>query len=175
MERLLETYSEMTKKTVIAIDPGASGAIAWRNHLGERYVVNMPDTPMGILAQIRKICDEEDEYGVIYPNSEYVCYLEDVGHGLPGQSSSATAKFGRHNGHLEMALYAEGIKMVKVTPQKWEKSFALGKSSEYSKSDWKRRLKQRAEELYPQFKVTLKNSDALLMLNYAEKCESIVS
>lgn len=145
---------------IIAIDPGASGAIAWRNSKDlSKHVINMPDTPKGILEQLREI--EDDNL-----LCDIVCYLEDVGHGLPNQSSSATAKFARHNGHLEMALLAEGIKIVKVTPQKWEKVFSLGKSSEYEKAEWKRRLKNKAEELYPDKKITLKNADALLMLEY---------
>lgn len=148
-------------KVIIAIDPGASGAIAWRDaEDGSKHVVNMPDTPKGILEQLRQI---EDDNNLL----ECVCYLEDVGHGIPNQSSSATAKFARHNGHLEMALMAEGIKTIKVTPQKWEKIFGLGKSTDHDKAEWKRRLKQKAEELYPDKKVTLKNADALLILDYA--------
>lgn len=142
-------------RVIMAIDPGASGAIAWRDASGIRRVVNMPDTPRGIYDAIVEARGE---------SGEAVCYLEDVGHGIPGQSSSATAKFARHNGHLEMALLALGIKVVKMTPQKWEKEFSLGKSSQFEKSEWKRRLKQKAEELYPNVKVTLKNADALLLL-----------
>lgn len=155
------------EKVIIAIDPGASGAIAWRDGKGVRHVTNMPDTPRGILEQIRGIEDEVDDDGIIRPLSDYECYLEDVGKGMPGQSSSATASFARHNGHLEMALIAEGIRIIKVLPQKWEKTLGIGKSSDCpTKADWKRKLKQKAEELYPQFKVTLKNADALLILEY---------
>ena len=150
-------------RVVMAIDPGASGAISWSSE-DRLDVVKMPDTPLGILSQIREICDGHER-------GDVVCWLEDVGHGLPGQSSSATAKFARHNGHLEMALLSVGAKIVKVTPSKWEKQLGIGKSTECGKPEWKRRLKQKAQELYPQFKVTLVNCDALLLLDVALKNE----
>lgn len=160
-------------KIIIGIDPGAnSGAIAWRDGNGTSHVRNMPETPRGIVDLIREIEDEVDDNGIIRPSTDFVCYLEDVGKGVPGQSSSATAKFARHNGHLEMALICEGIKIEKVLPQKWMSGLGIGKSKDCaSKTEWKNRLKQKAEELYPQFKVTLKNSDALLILHHAIKNE----
>ena len=36
-----------------------------------------------------------------------------------------------------------------VTPQKWIKMYQLGKSSDYEKSEWKRRLKAKAQDLFP--------------------------
>lgn len=97
-----------------------------------------------------------------------VCVLEDVGQGMPGQSSSATAKFARHNGHLEMALLALGIKTIKTRPQKWEKTYSLGTSGKHEKTEWKRMLKEKAQQLFPQLgkKVTLKTCDALLIAEY---------
>lgn len=147
----------------IGIDSGASGGIAVLD--GDGAVVEcsvMPETPMDILFLLRR-----------YDPSSCVCVLEDVGQGMPGQSSSATAKFARHNGHLEMALLALGIRTVKVRPQKWERTYALGKSSSFGKSEWKRRLKERAQMLFPQLgrKVTLKTCDALLIAEYCRRTE----
>lgn len=149
-------------KAIMAIDPGQKGAIAWVDASGECYVENMPDTPYAILDRIRNV---REAYGI------EVCYLEDVGYGMPGQSSSATAKFARHNGHLEMALMSAGIRIVRLTPQKWEKRLGFGSSRGLSKLEWKRKLKQRSQELYPQFKVTLTNSDALLILETGRQME----
>lgn len=148
-------------KIIIGIDPGAKGAIATVWEDGSLHeVVNMPDTPKDILDYLRE-----------YSNTGAVCYLENVGNGIPGQSSSATAKFARHNGHLEMALLALGIKTVKATPQKWEKTYQLGKSSSMEKAEWKRKLKAKAQELFPNVKVTLVNSDALLIAEYGRRQE----
>lgn len=149
------------KKLIIGIDPGAHGAIATIWDDGNLHeVVKMPETPKDVLDYLRE-----------YANIGAICYLEDVGQGLPNQSSSATAKFARHNGHLEMALLALGISTVKVRPNKWEKTYSLGKSSSMSKADWKRRLKAKAQELFPNVKVTLVNSDALLIAEYGRRQE----
>lgn len=149
------------RKFIIGIDPGAHGAIAtiWEDGTLDE-VVNMPETPMDIFNYLK---------GFYLRNA--VAYLENVGHGMPGQSSSATAKFARHNGHLEMALLSLGIKTVKVTPQKWEKTYQLGKSSGMPKAEWKRKLKAKAQELFPKVKVTLVNSDALLIAEYGRQQE----
>ena len=161
------------KRIIISCDPGAHGAMAWRDGNGTRHVRKMPDTPRGILELIREIEDEVDEQGVILPSTSFVCYLEDVGHGISGQSSSATANFARHNGHLEMALIAEDIRIEKVLPQRWMKTLGIGRSTDCaSKREWKNKLKRKAEELYPQFKVTLDTCDALLILDYACRHEA---
>lgn len=151
----------MEKNYYIGIDPGASGGIAVLDEDGMvKDVRNMPDTPADIL-----------EYFKAYQAFPCICVLEDVGQGMPGQSSSATAKFARHNGHLEMALLALGIKTIKARPQKWEKTYALGKSTAFEKAEWKRKLKERAQQLFPQLgkKVTLKTCDALLIAEYCRK------
>lgn len=153
----------MKSSVIMGVDPGAAGAVAWIDSDGKKHVENMPDTARGILDLFRQIFED-----VPFPDCvDNVCYLEDVGKGLPGQSSSATAVFARHNGHLEMALMALDVKIVKVLPQKWQKTMGIGKSTDCAtKQEWKRKLKAKAEEMYPMFKVTLKNADALLILDY---------
>lgn len=147
--------------TIIGIDPGSAGGIAVLNgsHI-ETY--NMPETFPDIYNLLASLKDGDDTIAI----------LEDVGHGMPGQSSKATAVFARHNGHLEMALYALGIRTVKVTPQKWMKHYSnsLGKSKDHEKREWKNKLKGLAQQMFPSVKVTLKNADAILIACYeAEK------
>lgn len=155
-------------KVIISVDPGASGSVAWSDYKGQKHVRYMPDTPKGILELIREIEDDVDDDGAILPMDAFVCYLEDVGHGRTGESMGALCKFARHNGHIEMALIAEGIRTVHVLPQKWMKSLGIGKSSDCAtKTEWKNKIKRRVEDLYPQLKVTLKSADALAILEYA--------
>lgn len=151
----------MNKELIyIGIDPGLSGGIAILNQDGSvKEVVAMPDTP-------------RDIYEFLFSYKEDSrCVLEDVGHGMPGQSSKATATFARHNGHLEMALLALGIPTEKVTPQKWIKVYQLKKKKEQDKNEWKNVLKAKAQSLFPQLgkKVTLKTCDALLIAEYARR------
>ena len=152
-------------KTIIAIDPGASGGIAVREYNGSTKAINMPETYQDIYNTLYGICKQNIGDDLDF---DFVCYLEDVGKGIPGQSSKATASFARHCGHLEMALYALQIPIEKILPSRWQKTLGIGKGSDCAdKREWKNKLKCKAQELYPQIKVTLKNADALLMLHYA--------
>lgn len=152
-------YSTMNK-IIIGIDPGASGGIAV---LEDSHIEthNMPDTFPDIYNLFADITGT-------HPGKDFLAVLEDVGHGMPGQSSKATAMFARHNGHIEMALYSLGIRAFKVTPQKWQKHYSnsLGKSSGYEKREWKNKLKGLAQQMFPSEKVTLKNADAILLAYY---------
>ncbi len=152
----------MDKKYIIGIDPGQKGGIAvYDTETNDISVAErMPETPMDILQRLRLLAAETA-----------FCMLEDVGQGMPGQSSRATATFARHNGHLEMALLALGIKTVKVRPQKWEGAYSLGKSSGTDRREWKRRLKAKAQELFPGLgkKITLDTCDAILLAYYGFK------
>jgi hypothetical protein len=154
-------------KYIIGIDPGANGGIAVLDIDGNVIDVRkMPDTPQDILECLRKYSSS-----TLFSN-DGVCYLEKVGTGMPGQSSKATATFARHCGHLEMALLALGIKTNDVTPNKWEKSYQLGKSTDaISKTVWKNKLKAKAQQLFPKERVTLAICDALLLAEYGRKIE----
>ena len=149
-------------RITIGIDPGNSGGVAVLSSSTEIH--NMPETYPDIYNLFKDIIGR-------HSGEDVLAVMEDVGRGMPGQSSKATAVFARHNGHLEMALYALGIRTVKVTPQKWQRSYSnsLGKSSQYEKREWKNRLKGLAQQMFPSEKVTLKNADALLIANYGQK------
>lgn len=154
------------RKLVIGIDPGLSGGIAVLDMDGSVVEVRkMPETPQDILESLRRYC------GTTIFSNEVVCYLEKVGLGMPGQSSKATATFSRHNGHLEMALLALGIRTNDVTPNKWEKFYQLGRSTGFGKTEWKNRLKSKAQQLFPKERVTLSVCDALLIAEYGRKQE----
>ena len=151
----------------IGIDPGVNngagrcGGIAVVDANGNvADIAKMPETPHDILKFLEQ-----------YSEKNAVCVLEDVGHGIPGQSSKATATFARHNGHLEMALLALSIPTEKVTPQKWQKIYQLGSSKGATKTAWKNKLKAKAQQLFPSLgkRITLSTSDALLIAEYARR------
>ena len=55
-----------------------------------------------------------------------------------------------------------------MEPKIWQESLGLGgRKSCATGPEWKRKLKSKAQELYPHLDVTLKNCDALLVLHYA--------
>ena len=143
----------------IGIDPGKNGGIAVLD--GELSVVGlfkMPETPQDLLNALSSY------------RSNSTCVLEKVG-GMPGNGGSAMFNFGKGYGHIEMALLACGICTETITPNKWEKYFQLGTSGNYSKTEWKNRLKAKAQQLFPSLgkKITLATCDALLIAYYAAK------
>lgn len=147
--------------TIIGIDPGINGGIAIIDTYGNIKAVKMPQTFTDIFQELKGIKQT-------YPDA--YCYLEDVGQGMPGQSSRATATFARHNGHLEMALYALEIPSEKVKPSKWEKYYSntIGTSKGKSKTEWKNILKSEAQRRCPKDKVTLWSADAILIAIYGK-------
>lgn len=154
---------------VIGIDPGINGGIAVLGINGEvENVSRMPETMQDIFDFLREVCALAQLEGI-----RVVCYMEAVGFGMPGQSSKATATFARHCGHLEMALLALGIPTFTATPAKWMRHYQLGKSSDYGKTEWKNRLKSKAQQLFPKEKVTLAVADALLIAEYGRKQEAM--
>lgn len=158
-------------RLVIGIDPGQGktthGGISVLYDDGSIFdVFVMPDTMSDVYELLKEVV-----VGAESLHDGCVCYLEDVGHGMPGQSSSATAKFARHCGHLEMALYALGVKTVTCTPQKWQKMYQLPKGGEYRER--KKLLKGKARQLFPVLgkKVNDSTCDSLLIAEYGRKQE----
>ena len=149
-------------KTIIAIDPGASGGIAVQQ-FGHTYCEAMPATLGDLVGTIREIKSASDQEGV-----ETICLLEQVG-GYAGmaQPGSAMFRFGEHFGFTKGVLQTLGIKLVMVRPQTWQKVFSLGTASQCgSKGKWKNKLKAEAQRRFPHLNVTLKTADALLILEY---------
>lgn len=145
------------EQNIIGIDPGKNGGIAVIDRNGSVIeVVKMPPTPHDVFMFLNKYKENS------------ICYLERVG-GMPGNSANAMFVFGRGYGQLEMALLALEIPTITVTPNKWEKHFQLGKKRDCdTKTEWKNRLKEKAQQLFPYIskKITLCISDALLLAEY---------
>lgn len=149
-------------KTVLAIDPGASGGVAV-SAFGKTDCHAMPVTDGDRLEFIRSFKRTSDTEG-----ATCVCVLEEV-NGFVGkaQPGSAMFKFGEHYGFIKGVVQALGIKLVLVRPQIWQKAFSLGTASRCaSKSEWKNKLKAEAQRRFPDLNVTLKTADALLILEW---------
>jgi hypothetical protein len=140
---------------ILCIDPGASGGLAVQPPYG---MVEAQAMPEGMTAQI----DAIRAIAANFPG--LVAYIENVGFHRPGNSAVATAKFARHVGHLEAALYACGIPTTTVTPSKW--MAALG-TMPADKKDRKNAIKEKVARQFPHLKVTLGVADALGILVWA--------
>ena len=158
-------------KKLITIDPGKEGGIVVfsldRNEI--IMVTHMPETPQDLLNFITKY------------QKNATCYLEKVG-GLPGMGGSSMFNFGKGFGHLEMALLCRKIKTIETPPQVWQKALQLGSKGKKTTNQWKTKLMERAQQLYPsvgaKFGIVKKGewldiSDALLIVEYARIKEKI--
>ena len=151
---------------IIAIDPGAKGAIAsyatsYEPPADPRWTVErLRETPQDRFSQL-------EEYGKAASLLEAprVAVLEVVG-GFTGspQPGSRMFTFGQGFGQLEGILVALGYQIIRVRPQAWQGALSLKSRPGESKPDHKRRMRAKALDLFPQLKPTLDQSDALLIL-----------
>ena len=93
------------------------------------------------------------------------CVVENV-HSMPRQGIVSAMKFGQNLGQIEMALTAAEVPFEKVTPQKWVKFYGMKKDKDESQTQWKRRLRERLQQLIPSLKVTNNIADAYLIAYY---------
>lgn len=152
-------------KIIIGVDPGKSGGMACLVNGRVNSFVRMPYTPTPIVAWLRT-----------WPNA--VVVLEKVGGyiGGGGQPGSHMFEFGRNYGILEASIAAAGLQRYDVTPQAWQKVLGIvprrktkGSVKGESKTEWKNRLRKRAEDIFPSLKITLNTADALLIAEYGRR------
>ncbi len=141
----------------IGIDPGANGGIAVLDDSGAViFFSKMPATPQDLIDCLSEFANDS------------VCTLERV-QGMPKQGGSAMFNFGKGFGYIEMALIALKIPTETITPQKWEKTYQLGASRDCTKTEWKNKLKAKAQQMFPYIKMTLAICDALLIAEYGRR------
>ena len=136
----------------LGIDPGKNGGLAWGDGSpGFVFCEKTPATTGEMVNLLRNIRPDKAS-------------LEQVG-GYIGkaQPGSAMFVFGQSFGEFLGSLSALRIEFKLITPQAWQKALALGNSNGLTKTEWKNKLKRRAEELYPKSKITLATSDAILI------------
>lgn len=141
-------------KTILAVDPGASGGFAWVDGDGVVQAESMPD---GMTAMVDRLKD------LAFCGRPVEAVLEKVGHWMPGDHPNSAAKFARHCGQVEATLYALGISFDEVAPGVWMK--ALG-SLPKEKSERKRMIRELMARKYPHLRVTLDTADALGILTW---------
>lgn len=143
---------------MIAIDPGASGGMV---SAGLALIAtSMPKTERDIVDFIKS-----DSNGI-----HATAYLEDLvkyaGRNMP---SSSMAVYASNWGIVKGCLLTLNYRIVLVPPKKWQAALGLGTAKGLTKTQWKNKLKQKAQELFPQLPVTLSTADALLIYEAARR------
>lgn len=96
-----------------------------------------------------------------------ICYLEGV-NAMPGQGVTSSFKFGMNYGMWQGLLAANKVPFQRVYPLKWQTfmNCRTGGNKNISKA--------RAQELFPQFKITHAIADALLIAEYGRRVQRML-
>lgn len=110
---------------VVGIDPGFSGAIALLDPTTRQLeVFDMPtlkSTTGKNITDVRALAETLNKANIA---SRVVSMLERVG-SHPSDGKDRVWSFGKHVGHLEMAVAGLGFETYEVTPGQWKKHFRL--------------------------------------------------
>lgn len=147
--------------TVVGIDPGKSGGLAFYAFQGGFSLVAMPDTETDLVDALRG------------HGKPATAYLEKLPLGHPNANVSSMAKLHRNAGVVVGALTALGWKIVEVRPQEWQNHFSLGSRATHG-ARWKAHIKAEAQRRHPDVSgITLKTADALMILAYGLEQERV--
>ena len=141
-------------KIYIGIDPGKAGGICFLMD-DEIKTFKCPATTH----------DMAEELILAKDIRKCTAVVEKV-HSFPGQGVASTFNFGYNYGVWLGILSALHIPYQLCLPRKWMKFYG---SMPKEKKDRKNHLKQLAQQMYPDHKVTLYNADAILLANYLKK------
>lgn len=153
---------------VIGIDPGANGGIAVFIPGDHPKVVKMPK-------DITELADFLQYYAATYKPIVFLEKLsvrpddvEIMPDGKPnmGKMYRIQKLMGNYE-HLRALIESSGIPYVMVHALKWQSTLKLRvKGLKEEKAERKRRYAEKAAQLYPTVKITLWNSDAILIMHF---------
>lgn len=153
----------MQHHTILAIDPGASGGLAWGlGSAASPATANMPANASDLASLVDAI-----DAAALAPIHAFVELVGGfIGTAQPG---SAMFAFGQNYGQILGVLAALEIPTTLIRPQAWQKALSLGNSATHAnKSKWKSHLATRAKQLYPKARINLGNADAVLIWHAAK-------
>ena len=159
----------------IGIDPGSSsGAIAIM-HDNSLIISDMKKTEHQISGFIFDQVLLRKQYG----EDVFAC-IERVS-AAPGQGVVSTFKFGTNYGFLRGLIVAHNVPFRDVLPKEWQKHYSMARKSSTTevkgkkktirepKKEWKTRLLNVAQKLYPKENIPLYAADAVLLAHYAKQ------
>lgn len=144
----------------IGIDPGKSGGLAVFRPWFNAQPIGAHKCPATSL----------DMWTLLYnchcnhPDSEVVVVLEKVT-GFSGQAAGRAFNFGVNYGQWLMALTGQQLPFVEVPPGRWQKHYGKMPKGATAK---KNRLKELAQQRFPQLEITHYIAAALLLAQYAK-------
>ena len=129
--------------TILGIDPGASGGIAFFSmQRGLLSIFDMPTVEVKRGGKTKREVSAAMLNAIIGARDIDAAFVEKVG-AMPGQGVSSMFQFGRSVGMIEGVLAALEIPTNYVTPQVWQKTVGARGGKDASRA--------RASELFPAY------------------------
>jgi crossover junction endodeoxyribonuclease RuvC len=128
---------------ILAIDPGAKGALAFLNpEAGTLEIVDTPTVEVKRGAKMKTEISAQMLASIIRARKPTEAVVERVG-AFPGQGVSSVFAFGKAAGLLDGVLAALEIPVTYVAPQKWQRDVGAREGKDGNR--------QRAAELFPAY------------------------
>ena len=147
----------------IGIDPGKNGGVALLGKEKDYYrplVFRCPDTEKMHKVLIENIV----EFCIDY---KYIDIIIEKVWAFPTDARSSAFKFGFNYGVWIGIINSIQIPKIEVVPRKWMSYYNM--PPKLDKNKRKKWLKDLAEKLYPNIKITYNTSDAILIANYLKE------
>jgi len=150
----------------IGIDTGKSGGIALI-HVASGFCTPGTEGTVTITTMSLKDATERDVW-LFVKEARRGCSTKDFGviekvHSSPQMGVVSSFTFGKSYGFLRGVLTGSGMAFDEVSPQKWQKYMGC-----LTKGD-KNISKAKAQQLFPNVKITHANADALLLAEYCRR------
>ena len=128
---------------ILAIDPGAKGALAFfRPDQGTLELIDTPTVEVKRGQKLKTEISPQMLAAIIRARNPSIAILEIVG-AMPGQGVSSMFQFGRGVGMLEGILSALDVPVTYITPLGWQKAVNARSGKDGNR--------QRAAELFPAY------------------------
>lgn len=145
---------------VFGIDPGTNGGAAWISGCCCEAIAFKKTTRMELV-----------EWFVERGSVASFALVEKVS-ASPQMGVVSSFTFGRSYERPLMALTAAGVRFERVMPRAWQKAVGLIYPKNSSYTEHKQMSRARAQEIFPEMKVTNAIADALLIARAAERMAS---
>lgn len=155
----------------LGIDPGGAGGMVLISEDGLRVIDRVALASVTLTQLLDWLRSAKARRPRVRAAVELVTgYAPGKKRGPNSNPGSTMFTFGKGVGHLEMALTAAEIPWEKVAPQRWQKAVGVsGKKPGEADTAWKRRLKERAEALFPGSGMTNWAADAVLIAEWLRR------
>lgn len=161
----------------LGVDPGAQGCVAIVGDTIATYSLKELDNADILRLLVRLKTQHRIEYALLEKitalpaaverkiNDERKAKGRD-----PISLSHMNAKLNQSYAAVKMALTAAEYKIAELRPVDWQKLYGMKRGKLEDRNEFKRRLRDKAQSLFPKFQVRLEHADALLL---AELCRRL--